>query len=938
MTNFLHQCAQKIYTKHGANLSKVLVLMPNQRSCTFFKHELRKLAKTAIFAPELSTLHNWAIGHTDFLLSDNLELVLAMHDCHRELGGVLSLDDFFATANILLADFDELDLQLVDPTTFFRDLEALQSMKIYEPGGEPTEYKLQYRKFWEEFGALYQALRERLVSSRKGYRGLVLRQLIEEDAMTLSYAYEAVYLIGFSGLNKVDEALINLLKINAPTEILFDADPFYVKDELKEAGYFFRKYRKLFQVTDKALLPQIETGRKKINVVGVAKNIGQVKVLSDVLKHKLCITKENALDTVIVMPDEKLLSPLLANMPTEITALNITMGLNIAGSKTATLFETLFNLQDSSQKYLVANGRLRYYFKDVFDLLQHSFFKLLVGEVNVARFVYLMKRQNRIMISAEEIHAACANKTTDLFFAETSAEQFLAYLVNIADKLLAKLVQQVRNKQWQFSTDTEIAFRLLTIFSRVKQIVATGESLSIKTLIAILRDQFKAERVPIEGDPIEGLQIMGLQETRSLNFKHVVFLSANEGILPGGKHMNTYIPYELRQQYVSTYKDRDAVSAYLFYRLFHQAETVHILYNTEPDELGGGEKSRFVLQLQHEFRHLSNVTIEDSIYAVDPPDGVFEQKIEIQKDEIVMQKLDKLIVESGLSPSSLNTYINCSLQFYFRYIAGLREEEDMEENLEAATIGSAVHYALEEIYKPILGQVVSVKYITDIVDSKQIIQDYITSFLTKRFEQDSLRKGKNYLLYKVCVKLTQNFLKAEVNRLQGYDDAGVSLVVEKLEEKLKTTIAVGSKVIHLNGRIDRIERIDNVVQIADYKTATWSSVKQLTEETWETLLQDPKNSKSVQLLIYALLYSHLHGFTSAIRSGIYWLRDSSKALDTIRQADNDDKLDKDTILRFEAELKKLLAELLDDKMPFTKTEEVKRCKYCDFVNICRRES
>jgi ATP-dependent helicase/nuclease subunit B len=186
MTNFLQRCAQKVFTKHGANLSRVLVLMPNQRSCTYFKHELKQLAKTAIFAPEVSTLHNWALSHTDFLMTDNLELVLAMQDCHRELGGLLPLDDFFATANVLLADFDELDLQLVDPSAFFRDLEALQSMKIYEPGGEPTEYKLQYRKFWEDFGALYHALRERLVRNRKGYRGLVLRQLVKEEAFLSS--------------------------------------------------------------------------------------------------------------------------------------------------------------------------------------------------------------------------------------------------------------------------------------------------------------------------------------------------------------------------------------------------------------------------------------------------------------------------------------------------------------------------------------------------------------------------------------------------------------------------------------------------------------------------------------------------------------------------------------------------------------------------------
>jgi len=764
----------------------------------------------------------------------------------------------------------------------------------------------------------------------------LLRQVVEQHAAILNYDYTAVYLIGFSGLNKVDETLINLLKLNAPTQVMYDVDPFYVKNELHEAGYYFRKYKSLFQWSDKTLLPQIETGDKTISIIGVAKSIGQVKVLSDVLKHKLGVTKENALDTVIVMPDEKLLSPLLANIPVEITSLNITMGLNITGSRTASLFETLFNLQESSQKYLAANGRLRYYYKDVFDLLQHSFFKLLVGDVNVAKFVHRMRKQNRVMISADEIHSAHAHKTKLLFFEGNTAEDYLTYLIATADLLLTILIQQLRNKQSHYSTDAEIAFRLMSIFNRLKPIVATGESISIKTLLAILRDQFKSERVPIEGDPIEGLQIMGLQETRSLNFKHVIFLSANEGILPGGKHSNTYIPYEMRQMYLSTYKDRDAVSAYLFYRLFHQAETVHILYNTEPDEMGGGEKSRFVLQLQHEFRHLPNISITDSIYAVDPPDGMIEQKIEIDKDEVVLHKLDKLISVSGLSPSSLNTYINCSLQFYFRYIAGLREEDDMEENLEAATIGSAVHYALEEIYKPMLGQVMTAAYLQTQLANTRIIQDHIAVFLTERFEQESLRKGKNYLLYKVCIKLTQNFIKAEIERLQNLDDAGVSMRIAQLEDKLESSLTVGPKQVKLSGRIDRIEVVDNVVQIADYKTTKVSTIPQLNEDVWENLLHDPKYSKSVQLLFYAFLYSKIYGYTQPIRSGIYWLRDGSKSLETVRLSSNEDRLDTPTIKRFEALLVDLLSEMMDDQIPFNKTDDVKRCKYCDFVNICGR--
>jgi len=936
MKKFLERAAEKILAKHGNNLSNVLVLMPNQRSCTYFRNELKKQAAQAVFAPEISTLQNWTLAQSNLVMADNIELVTELHQCHKEIGGALSLDEFIGTANVLLEDFDELDLQMVNAKSFFKNLELLQSMKTYEPGEVPTEYKLQYRKFWEDFGKLYHLLRKKLLASQRGYKGMILRQVVE-NLESVSLNCDAVYLIGFGLLNKGDELMVSHLINNANAELIWDADNYYVRNEMNEAGEFFRKNKLKFRQSEKSFTDGISTGEKRIQIIGAAKNVGQVKVVADILQSKLELNETTALDTLIVVPDEKLLSPLIANLPSNITSLNITMGITIAGTNPATFLEILFRLYTNSQKYQSKNRGVRFYYKDVFDLLQHSYCRLLFGNLKADAFIEKMKEQNRILIRKEELDEAFESKLNAVLFEGEDAVSYSQQLNNVVSKLLDVLIKKARSGDLSLAADTEISFRLLNIISNTQNIFKRGETISIKTYIALLKEDFRNTRVALEGDPVQGLQLMGLQETRTLDFKNVIILSANEGILPSGKSLRSYIPYEMRYEFLTTHRERDALTAYLFYRLLHQSENVFVLYNTEPDELGGGEKSRFILQLQQELKTANpKAEITDMIFAIDPPQAITETEITIEKNENILQKLEEILTDSGLSPSALNSYINCSLQYYFRYIAGLREEEEMEENMEAATIGSAVHHALEKIYADKIDKVVSADFVETQLKDKQRIEELVREYLSKRFDRESLSTGKNLLLFKVCVKLTEEFLKHEVRNIQQLNDSGVDLKIEMLEGKLQHSIHINGKEIKIAGRVDRIERAGDIVQIADYKTSKYATIPVLDEETWEELTSNPKFSKPVQLLVYAWLYNRMHGKEVPIRSGIYWLRESDKSLDTVRVSKTDDVLNADTILRFEEKLKAVLSEMLNTEIPFAKTKDEERCEHCEFSNICQR--
>ena len=939
MSYFLQLTANNIIAKHGNNLSDILVLMPNQRSCTYFKNELKLQAQKAILAPEINTLQNWLLEQSDYVIADNVELVTELYNCHKQIGGELTLDDFIGTANVLLADFEELDLQMTDSVLFFKNLEMLQSMKTYEPGEEPTEYTLQYRKFWHEFGLLYNALRAKLIANKKGYAGLILRQVAEQFTAKIidtTATEKQVYLIGFSGLNKVDEVMLDYFKLQHTAHLIWDADTYYVSDAMNLAGHFFRKYAAHYGISNKTYINDISTTPKNITIIGAAKNVGQVKVVADILQNKLKLTDADALDTVIVLPDEKLLSPLIAELPNTISALNITMGLTIAGSNPAVFIDILFRLYQNSLKYQRPGTEQRFYYKDVFDLLQHNYFRVLLGKTgDTEKFVEVMKKQNRVLIRIEELIKVFGAGMYAFIFEGSDAKQYAALLQSTIEKLLDKLINKVRDGNSTLATDTEITYRLLTLITNAQHIFI-ADTIQIKTYIALLKENFKNERVALEGDPVQGLQIMGLQETRSLDFKNVIFLSANEGILPSGKSNRSYIPYEMRHEFLTTYKDRDAVTAYLFYRLLHKAENVYVLYNTEPDELGGGEKSRFILQLQQELKPNNNqAEISDLIFAVDPPAALPDMAITIPKNESAMQVLDGLIAH-GISPSSLNSYITCPLQFYFRYIAHLKQQEDMEENLEASTIGSAVHFALENVLQPTLGKPITTDYIQAQLNDKAIIQNLIRQHLNQRFDNESLTRGKNLLLYKVCVKLTREFLKAEIINVQQLQDTGLQIQLELLEGKLESRLHIAGKEVKIQGRIDRIERVGNVIQIADYKTSKHATIPVLTFETWEQLMVDTKFAKPVQLLIYAWLYGRTFGNQIPIRSGIYWLRESDKALDTLRVDKTNDILTADTLLQFEEKLTITLHELLNAEIPFTQTTEIKRCEYCEFKNICCR--
>ena len=943
MDKFLTKVAKHILRKHANDMRGVTVLMPNHRSCIYLRQAFVDNDLEALRGFDIVTLKDWIFERSSLKLIEPLQQVIELYDVFKINGGEETLDEFISVARVMLADFDEVDMQLVNSKPFFNFLERLQSLKVYEPGEEPSEYAIRYRKFWEMFRQLYFGLREKLLLNKKGYAGMIYREVAENVKGFAENKGDATqfYLIGFSTLNKSEETVVKLLREHAELEVIFDTDSYYIDDEYQEAGNFFRQHKGNLR-SDTKMWQQnlIATKVQHLNIVGVAKNIGQTKVVADILSHKLKLDADTEKETAVIVLDEKLLNPLLAAVPDNISTLNISMGFPLKESPIAELFRSLFSMHENIERFKSRRkGSLRFYYKDIFDVLHHPYTGYLITDKRASSdFLEDIRHYNRMLISEDELKKKFGNSSYDkLFWYTDDKEVLINNLLALVDALRIPFAQLTDSAQQDMGVDIELLYYVHNVLLNLQQIVSTSTSaLSIQSLRKLLMDDLRNVRIPFDGEPVRGLQLMGMIETQCLDFKNVIIVSMNEGIFPSGKSQQSYIPFEMRREFLTTHKEKDAYSAYLFYRLLQRTENVYLLYNTESDEMGGGEKSRFILQLQHELKRLNpQAVINDLVYSVDPPAPLPDDEIRITKEPALIQKFLKNNAEHGISPSALNTYINCTLQYYFRYIAGLREQEDIEESIEASTLGTAVHFVLENVYREVLNKTVTPAFIEGIMKNKGRIEELLHQSFADRFDPESLKHGKNYLLYRVCLKLIDEFFKQEKANVQVLEKEGNGMKVLLLEKVMEYQVQVGEHNIKLRGTVDRVEESNSIYSIADYKTGSPHG-SSISGDDISLFATDPKYAKAMQLLTYAWMYWRSTGSADIkLRSGIYWLRDMSKGFDSLK-LDGDDRITKNVLLQFEEVLRNVLAELINTNIPFTKTSEIERCVHCEFAKICRR--
>jgi ATP-dependent helicase/nuclease subunit B len=941
MSTFLEQMAAAVIAKHGYNLGSVRVLLPTRRACFYFREALRISASGhAMLLPDITTMQDWVTANCGYTKSDNLELLMVMHQIHVGAGGVDDFDLFLPQARTILTDFDEMDMHLVNQEQFFRDLNTIASLTVYEPATELSPRQVNYLHFWQMFKSLYDGLHLHIAQTHKTYTGHTYRVVAERAGDIIRAGESFTWVGGFNGLTKAEEAIVHAFIESGKGEVVWDADEYYVKDNFQEAGIFFRKYlQKWKDITPTFIGNSINSEEKKIEIISVARNIGMARLTASILQENFTTPFFKKAwvpeDTAIIILDEKLLQPLQFALHKNLGPYNISMGLSLGKSRVAELFLRLFEMHERAEKFTREGKTIRMYHKDVIALLQHPLAFTLLGKgFPFLDTIVTIRRNNMVFLSTGKLKSLVPGSetaVTKLFFAETDTTLYLQALTGIAKTLTDYFTVNRKGEELTY------AHHILQIITHIAEHIATGKTnAAVYSVRALLKDELRNTRIPFEGEPLKGFQLMGLMETRCLDFKHVIVLSMNEGMLPAGKNLKSYVPHPLRNKSLFSSQEKDSISAYLFYRLLHHAEDLVVMYNTEGSEMGGGEKSRYILQLQHELKKKNPLAdIAEKTLAVAK---ATEQPGEITgaaKTAELLERLRQIMTVKGISPTAIATYVTCKYKYYLRYLLGLREQDEIEETMEANTMGTAIHAVFEAVYEDVTGKPLEISWVRQVAKDHQRIEEALQRGFNQRFDNDALMQGENHLYYSISLKMIELFFANEIKQLEELKENSSSLTVLAVEELLDSTVQVGDIPVLIKGTSDRIELEGSILRIADFKSGKSGRVD-LKQEELDLIFTDRKYAKHAQLLTYALAYTLKYPQTPfPIKSGIYWLQDMGKGFDALT-IDGDSLLGRDAIMHFQELLRTLFAEMLDPAVPFLKTEDRDACRFCDFRGICKR--
>ncbi|MCF1420783.1 PD-(D/E)XK nuclease family protein [Mangrovimonas futianensis] len=910
MTTFIKEVLLDLKKKQ-VDFSQLTFILPSIRAGVFLKQELASILENTIFSPEVISIEEFTQELSGLKPLSNVELLFEFYDVYSQLTESSirdSFEGFSKWGQILLQDFNEVDRYLIPEEDIFNYISAIQDLKVWYKDEYATDFIKQYKAFWGKLLEYYQTLRESLLNSGYAYQGLVYRQAVSNLEDYIQSSKRAHVFIGFNALNQAEESIFQELLQNEMASVYWDIDKVFFDNKLNDTGLFCRKYRfdwPYFKKHPFNWVSNYYSEKKEINLYGAPKSISQAKQIGNILKEgNLDITK-----TAVVLADEKLLLPTLNALPKDIQTLNITMGLKLESVPMASMFEKLF--------YLHKQGRSTMYFKDVESILAHQHIWPLfqTGNENWAqKIIQDIKLNNLSFLTIEKLKELAPNhhNIIDVLFSDWKHRSEIA--LERIDQLVFLIKKHLEVQKEDQKLALEYLYKFHALFNDLKHLQHRFEHLqTIKTLHEVYKNLLGSETVDFVGEPLSGLQIMGMLETRVLDFENVIIASVNEGILPAGKSQNSFIPYDVKLTYgLPTYKEKDAIYTYHFFRLIQRAKKVHIIYNTEVDHFGGGEKSRLLRQMELEGIHEIN---EQVVLPHVPP--IQKELKSIPKDQTILQILQSYASNNGFSPSSLTSYIRDPFTFYKQRVLKVKEYEEVEETVAANTLGTVVHNTLEDFYRPFVGTFLE-------VEKLKALKPKIASMVKKHFDgiykMGDITKGRNLIVFEIAKRYVSNFLDKEIQELQNGNT--IKLLAVEEDNKIAIQIPELDFPVFISGKVDRIDEFNGMTRIIDYKSGKVDP-GQVEIVNWEDLVTDyDKYSKSFQVLTYALMIYEKQLRTLPFEGGIISFKNLSKGFmkfgikDNPRSRSKNQLITQEVLKSFEVELKKLIIEIFDLKTPF----------------------
>jgi hypothetical protein len=979
--SFLQLTAENLYARFGDKLSEVAVVFPNNRARLFFSEHLFKAAGKPVWTPAFITISDLFRGQSDLKPYDTLGVVGFLHDIYRKVSGKEeSFDEFYHWGEILLSDFDDVDKNLADTRQLFRNIreqaeytdtlehlteEQVDSIRLFFKNFNPdrkTELKERFLENWNILFEVYNDLNDLLLTKGLAYEGMLYRRVVEKlrNDGPQGFPFATYAFVGFNVLNECEKSLFSLLHKAGKALFYWDYDHFYLQNPRHEAGRFMRQNLEKFpNCLDKAQFNVFSTTQKDIRFISASTENAGARFLPEWIQQLQQQNHFKPEETAVVLCNEGLLLPVLHSVPDDIRELNVTMGFPLEQTPICNLVNQIAALHADG---FMPGKTPRYNHRWVLPILQHPLVRQMSTECDGLE--QHLKSKNSFRPTVEELQKD-ALLTTIFTPAQTPAE-LTACLLSTFTQLIPT---ETEDNDSYDPLHAEALFRCHNLTTRLADMLEDNLSdLSILTFRKLLQQVLSSASIPFSGEPIRGLQIMGLLETRNLDFKNILMLSVNEGMLPKGSTDTSFIPYNLRKAFgLTTMEHKDSIFAYYFFRLLQRAENISLVYNTATEGLNRGEMSRFMLQLLMESNHtVSRFNLTSSI------ELTAARSITIQKTPDIIDTLNNRYVLEGsrpMSPTALNSLLECPLRFYFHYVAGLQEPDEVSEDIDGAMLGNFFHHSAEYIYTSIL-----LRKAARPSDQNSVLKAIKEKTINAEIEAGSLRGIidtadiepwlKNIHSIEQVVDL---FFKIDFFQLQDHQETpeynGEQLVRRSLVtgfiktllkldlqrapfELLGLELVVNGEIpgtegipVRFGGTIDRLDRKDGVLRILDYKTGgnpkTPADVDALFAEDAE------RASHVFQIFLYAsvlqhkkpdaticpeLLYVH-KAAVSDFESGI------SFGAKKFKQAITSFKPFEET---YNFNLNNLIINLFNTQKPFTQTPITEKCSYCDYKNICRR--
>jgi hypothetical protein len=946
MTPFLKELAEQMIREYP-RLDELTFIFPNRRAALYFENYLARGLKGPQWAPALFSIEEFFKQHSDLREPDKLTLIFRLFQVYTSvLKNNESFDKFYFWGEMLLRDFDEIDKYLVNAPQLFQDLSKIKELDdtfdyltdeqksflqdFWSHFTEnPSNTKEAFLLMWKKLPKVYNEFTKTLRKESLGYEGMIHRDVADNFSKKIPASLKNSKLIfaGFNALTKAEEKVISALVANG-AKIFWDADQYYVENDLQEAGQFMREYRKhetLSSTFGGPLPKHFLEAPKKISLTAVPQRIGQSKLagleIADILKRLPTDDLPMELSkTVIVLPDESMLLPMMHSLPDDLRDINVTMGFPLRDTP-------LFNLLDQVIEMQVKKRTKSFSHREVNGILGHAYF-LALAEFEAQDRMTQIVRNNRVYVPIEELLGK--DPIFETFFKPIESAHATDYLLELVEHLGSRLTDKK-------SFDREYAYHFHQHISRLHSIFAVSEKApDWRGFQKLFRQVMMSQKIPFTGEPLRGLQIMGVLETRNLDFDNVIVLSLNEGQLPSPPRQGSYVPHAIRRAYaLPTWEHQDAIYAYLFYRLLQRASNISFYYSTEPDVIGNGEMSRYLQQVMLE----SKLPIEKRVlhnpihvHAIHP--------IVVGKTPTVMEVLDKFVNDTpekrSLTPSSLNDYIECSLRFYLKQVAQMKEADEVEEEVDARVLGSILHdvaYWLYLEFRSIRGGVVNPGDL-NVPDERinKLIDRAFREFYHMPEDEEVVYEGKRIIVKEIV----KTFLRKVLDRDAEY----APFEIRMLEEDFNETIDLPSgKRVRVGGKIDRADASNGTVRVVDYKTGQ----DELKFEDIESLFDGEKkhNKAAFQTILYAYVYwLHHNIITERIQPGLM-NRNSLFGKDfkfglKVGNAREPMEDVKPMLQEFGQRLHDVVGEIFNPAVPFTQTSNQKSCTYCLYKSLCRR--